>query len=90
MKLSNRQQVEMLSRFRSEDLCTTSFYLDTDKSRLTRKEISLESKNLIRSSRSQLDSLELSKAKKDSLSSKTWKGSNGSALLAAPLLPFQG
>ncbi len=68
MKLSNRAQVESLSKFRSERFLTTSFYLNTDKSRMTKKEVSLSFKNLLSSGYSQLDEMELSKEKKESLS----------------------
>lgn len=67
MKLLSREQIESLSRFQSENFLTTSFYLDTDKSRLTKKEISLSCKNLIRSGRSRLDTMDVSKAKKESM-----------------------
>jgi len=67
MKLLNRDQIESLSKFKSERFLTTSFYLDTDKSRLTKKEISLSSKNLLRAEKSRLESRDLSKEKKDSL-----------------------
>lgn len=68
MKLSTRAQVENLSKFRSERFLTTSFFLNTDKSRLTKKEVSLSSKNLLSSGYSQLNDMELSKEKKESLS----------------------
>jgi peptide subunit release factor 1 (eRF1) len=68
MKLQTREQIENLAKFRSESLLTTSFYLDTDKSRLRKKEISLSSKNLIKKGKSQLEGMSLSKEKKDSLS----------------------
>ncbi len=67
MKLLNRDQIESLSKFRSERFLTTSFYLDTNKSRLTKKEISLTSKNLLRNGKSWLESRDLSKEKKGSL-----------------------
>lgn len=67
MKLLNQGQIESLSKFKSERFLTTSFYLDTDKSRLTKKEISLASKNLLRTGRSSLELRDLGKEKKDSL-----------------------
>ncbi len=67
MKLLNRGQIESLSKFKSERFLTTSFYLDTDKSRLTKKEISLSTKNLLRAGKFRLESRDLSKEKKDSL-----------------------
>ena len=38
MKFSRREQIETLNKFKSRDFLTTSFYLDTDKSRRTKKE----------------------------------------------------
>lgn len=67
MKLLNREQIENLSKFKSDSFLTTSFYLDTDKSRLTKKEILLFIKNLLRNGKSRLDLMDLSKEKKNSL-----------------------
>ncbi|MFC2169985.1 hypothetical protein ACFLRM_05420 [Acidobacteriota bacterium] len=67
MKLLNREQIEGLAKFKSEDLLTTSFYLDTDKSRLTKKEIALSLKNLLNNGKSQLESMDLNRDKKTSL-----------------------
>lgn len=67
MKLHTRDQIESLSKFKSERFLTTSFYLDTDKSRLTKKEISLAFKNFLRNSKSRLESRDLSKERKESL-----------------------
>ena len=68
MKLSSREQIENLSKFKSESFLTTSFYLKTDKSNMTKKEIALSCKNLLSSGRSQLDRMEMSKDKKESIS----------------------
>jgi peptide subunit release factor 1 (eRF1) len=68
MKLSSREQIENLSKFKSETFLTTSFYLKTDKSNMTKKEIALSSKNLLSSGKSLLDRMEMSKDKKESLS----------------------
>jgi len=67
MKLLSRDQVGSLSKFKSERFLTTSFYLDTDKSRMTKKEIALSLKNLLSSSKSQLEQMEVNKEKKESL-----------------------
>lgn len=67
MKLLSREQIEDLVKFKSEDFYTTSFFLDTSKNRLTKKEIQLSLKNLLNSSRIKLDQMSLSKTKKDSL-----------------------
>lgn len=68
MKLSSRDQIEALSKFKSEKFLTTSFYLGTDKSRLTKKEIALFLKNLQSSGRARLETLDIGKEKKESLS----------------------
>ena len=44
MKLSSQEQIENLSKFKSDSFLTTSFYLQTNKSRMTKKEIALSSK----------------------------------------------
>lgn len=67
MKLYSREDIESLSKFRSENFLTTSFYLDTDKSRLTKKEISLSCRNLIRNGKALSNTLDLSRTKKDSI-----------------------
>jgi len=68
MKLFSQEQIENLSKFKSESFLTTSFYLNTDKSRMTKKEITLSFKNLLTNGRSQLDMREMSRKKKESLS----------------------
>lgn len=68
MKLLSREQIEKLSKFRSENFLTTSFYLDTDKSRMTKKMITLSVKNLINEGKSKLERMEISKKNKESLS----------------------
>lgn len=68
MKLSSREQIEKLSRFKSENFLTTSFYMDTDKSRMTKKEISLSFKNLLNEGKSKLEQMEIGRKKKESLS----------------------
>lgn len=67
MRLSNRPQIEALARFRSPDLLAASLYLDTDKGRLTKKEIVLSFKNLIQAGRAQVEALRLSKVLRESL-----------------------
>lgn len=68
MKLSSRQQVRALAKISIENFLTTSFYLDTDKSRLTAKEIAVSCKNLLNQGWKKLETLDLNKKKKDSLS----------------------
>jgi peptide subunit release factor 1 (eRF1) len=67
MKLSSPAQVRLLAGFKSADLLTTSFYLDTDKSRQTKKEIAVSFKNLLSDGRTRLAGMDVSRAKKDSL-----------------------
>ncbi|MBS3818165.1 hypothetical protein KGY73_01470 [bacterium] len=67
MKLLNRKQIENLSKFKDHHLLTTSFYLDTDKSRLSKKEINVSSKNLLRQAKSRLEHMDLNKEQRESL-----------------------
>jgi len=67
MKLSSREQVEKLSQFQSENFLTTSFYFDTDKSRMRKKEITLSLKNLLNISKIRIEQMEVGKKKKESL-----------------------
>ena len=67
MKFTSPEQIRVLAGFKSENLLTTSFYLDSDKSRQTKKEIAVAFKNLLNDGRTRLESLDLSKAKKESL-----------------------
>ncbi len=67
MKLVNREQIENLARFRSKDFLTTSFFLDTSKNRLSKKEILLSLKNLYNRNKSRVNQMGLSKRKRDSL-----------------------
>ncbi len=68
MKFTSRSQVEALAHFQAGDLWVSSLYLDTDKSRQTRKEIGLALKNLLSEGRARLESLDIAKANEDSLS----------------------
>ncbi|MGB7294695.1 MAG: hypothetical protein WBC70_03830 [Candidatus Aminicenantales bacterium] len=67
MKLTSRAQIQALAGFKSESLWATSFYLDTDKSRKTRKEVAVSFKNLLNEGRARLDSMDLSRIRKESL-----------------------
>ncbi|UCC40453.1 MAG: hypothetical protein JSV96_03105 [Candidatus Aminicenantes bacterium] len=67
MKLSSREQIEKLSKSKNGDFLTTSFYLNTDKSNLNKKEINLSFKNLINNEKSHIDQMDISKGKKESL-----------------------
>lgn len=67
MKFLNKSQVEILSKFKSGAFLTTSFFLDTDKSRQSKKEIQVAAKNLLAEGRNQLEALNAAKDKKGSL-----------------------
>ncbi len=67
MKLSSRKQIQSLARFQSPNYWTTSFYLDTDKARLSKKQIQVSCKNLLQQARLKLEALEVGREKKDSL-----------------------
>jgi len=67
MKFNSPEQIRLLAGFKSESLSTMSFYLDTDKSRQTKKEIAVSFKNLLSESRTRLESLDLSRVRKESL-----------------------
>ena len=66
MKLSSRQQIASLSKFKSDRFLTTSFYLDTDKSYLTKKQITLSIKNLLNAYKINIERANLGKRRKES------------------------
>ncbi len=67
MKLSSREQIAALTKFRSDKFLTTSFYLNTDKSNLTKKQILLSLKNLLNRNKALLEKMNVSRSKKESL-----------------------
>jgi peptide subunit release factor 1 (eRF1) len=67
MKFLSRQKIEALSSFKSGKYLTTSFFLNTDKSQQSRKEIQVAAKNLLTAGRARLESLDFDKDKKASL-----------------------
>ncbi len=67
MKLTDRSQIKDLARLKSRGFLATSFFLDNDKSRLSRKEIHVSLKNLLSDGRSRWEALDAAKGKKDSL-----------------------
>lgn len=67
MKRLSRDPIEALSKFRGDPFWTTSLFLDTDKSKFTKKEIGLAFKNLLAEGRARLDGLTLPKDRKESL-----------------------
>jgi peptide subunit release factor 1 (eRF1) len=85
MKLTSRRQIEELGRFRADDHWVSSLYLDTDKSRQTRKEIGLELKNLLNEGRARLAAKDMAKSVKESLGQDLDKLNDfaGQAILAA-------
>ena len=66
MKLLDRNQVEKLSKFKSLKFPVISFFLDTDKARLSKKEIGVSLKNLVTSGRDRLEAMNLGKEAKES------------------------
>ena len=67
MKFQDRSQIEALVKFKSQGDLVTSFYLDTDKGRLNRKEIQLALKNLLNEAKDQACALPAAKEKIDTL-----------------------
>jgi peptide subunit release factor 1 (eRF1) len=68
MKLSSREQIAELAKFKSDKFLTTSFFLNTDKSHLTKKQLALSLKNLINTNKTLVEQMNANKAKKESLS----------------------
>lgn len=67
MKFQSRSQIEALTKFDGRGDIVTSFFLDTDKGRLNRKEIQLALKNLLNGARAQVDALDAGREKIESL-----------------------
>jgi peptide chain release factor subunit 1 len=67
MKFQGRSQIEALARFKGQGDLVTSFYLDTDKSRMNRKEIQLTLKNLLNEAKTQACGLSAGKDRIDAL-----------------------
>jgi peptide chain release factor subunit 1 len=67
MKLSSRKQIQALAQLKGDKNLTVSFYLDTDKSRLSQKEINVSFKNLLAEGRARLASVDSGKNSKDAL-----------------------
>ena len=67
MKLSSREQIASLSKFKSDRFLTTSFYLNTDKSLLTNRQITLSVKNLLNGQKSTVEKANLGKERTESL-----------------------
>jgi peptide subunit release factor 1 (eRF1) len=67
MKFQVRSQIEALTKFKTQGDLVTSFYLDTDKSRQSKKEIQLAMKNLLSQGRGRAAALGVAKGKVESL-----------------------
>jgi peptide subunit release factor 1 (eRF1) len=67
MKFTSPAQIRALAGLKNENLLTTSFYLETDKSRQSKKEIAVSFKNLFSEGRTRLEAMDLSREKKESL-----------------------
>jgi len=62
-----RDRIVALSRFHGGPLLTTSFFLDTNLSKRTRREILLAAKNMIAGGRADIASMDVSREIKSSL-----------------------
>jgi peptide subunit release factor 1 (eRF1) len=67
MKFTGRAQIETLTQFKTENFPVTSFYLDTDKSRLSKKEISVSLKQVLNEGKARLEAMDFAREKKESL-----------------------
>jgi peptide subunit release factor 1 (eRF1) len=67
MVITGRAQLKTLSSFDGGGLPATSFYLDTDKGRLSKKEITVSFKRLLQEGRGRLEASDLDRDKKESL-----------------------
>ena len=67
MKFAGRAQIDSLTQFKTENIPVTSFYLDTDKSRLLKKEISVSHKQVLNKGKTRLEAMDLAREKKESL-----------------------
>ncbi|MCX6573985.1 MAG: hypothetical protein NTX99_08330 [Candidatus Aminicenantes bacterium] len=67
MKFQGRSQIEALAKFKGQGEPVTSFYLDTDKGRLNKKEIQLALKNLLSEAKTRAGELGAAKDRIDAL-----------------------
>lgn len=67
MKFQGRSQIEALAKFKGQGELVTSFYLDTDKGRLNKKEIQLALKNLLSEAKTRAGELGAAKDRIDAL-----------------------
>lgn len=90
MKFLDRSQIETLAKFKSQGDLVTSFFMDTDKGRMSKKEILLGFKNLLNESKTRACELSAGKEKIDAVlrdldqiaeyGSQTIQGSNAPGL----------
>ncbi len=84
MKFQSRSQIEALTRFSGQGDLVTSFFLDTDKGRLNRKEIQLALKNLLSGAKARIEALDASRERIASLERDlALIGDHGAKMLAA-------
>jgi hypothetical protein len=84
MKFQSRSQIEVLTKFDGQGDLVTSFFLDTDKGRLNRKEIQIALKHLLNGARAQVDALDASRERIQSLECDlALIGDHGAKMLAA-------
>jgi peptide chain release factor subunit 1 len=67
MKFQSRSQIDVLTKFKGQDDLVTSFFMETDKGRLNRKEIQLALKNLLNDAKARACALAAAKDKTESL-----------------------
>ena len=67
MVITGRAQIKVLSSFDGGGFPATSFYLDTDKGQLSKKEIAVSLKQLLQEGRGRLEASKLDRDKKESL-----------------------
>ena len=84
MKFQSRSQIEALTKFNGQGDLVTSFFLDTDKGRLNRKEIQLALKNLLSGAKAQVEAMDAAREKIESLERDlALIGDHGAKMLAA-------
>ena len=84
MKFQSRSQIETLTKFNGQGDLVTSLFLDTDKGRLNRKEIQLALKNLLSGAKAQVEALDASRERIESLERDlALIGDHGAKMLAA-------
>jgi len=67
MRFHDRSQIETLAKFKSQGDLVTSFYMDTDKSRMSKKEILTALKNLLNEAKTRASGLSVGRDRIDAL-----------------------